>query len=73
MKINVLIAETNMMKLIGKSRKIAFDISRKKGGPPGQGFEARLSFGHISQIFRLIVLGDPCLDMTKAVEEDVKP
>ena len=36
--------------------------------PTGRGFEPRLSLGHVSQIFRLIVPGDPCPDMTKVVE-----
>ena len=41
--------------------------------PTGRGFEPRLSLGRVSQIFRLIVPGEPCPDMTNAVERDVKP
>ena len=41
--------------------------------PTGRGLEPRLSLGHVSQIFLLIVLGDPSPNITKAVERDVKP
>ena len=41
--------------------------------PAGPGFENRPSLGHVSQIFHLIVPGDPCPDMTKSIERDIKP
>ena len=48
-------------------------VARWTGDQPDGGSNLAWVLGMFHNLFRLIVPGDPCPDMTKAVERDVKP